>query len=207
LWIRSFKRSECLQTEERGPALQAHSPGRLIPNSFRTRNSPFPALRIWYNKERLGGYSVISRKAVEHLRAAIFIKNLEAESEHEAISKMLATLQGHAQVLDLQELSAAVFDRQQTDPPLFSGGIAFPHARTNIVSSIVMVVATCAHPIPFGEIPVRLIFLIGIPKRAGADYLELISFLARHVRGERVVDRLVQTEDISSFLAAFAEGT
>ena len=66
--------------------------------------------------------------------------------------------------------------------------------------SLVMVIATCSQPIPFGEMPVRLIFLIGIPKRAGADYLELISFLARHVRGERVVDRLVQAEDMSSFL-------
>jgi mannitol/fructose-specific phosphotransferase system IIA component (Ntr-type) len=149
---------------------------------------------------------VISRKAVEHLRAAIFIRNLAAASDQEAISKMLGALEGLPQVRDLQELSAAVYDRQRTDPPLFSGGVAFPHARTNAVSSLVMVVATCPQQIPFGQIPVRLIFLIGIPKRAGADYLELISFLARHVRGERVVDQLVKAEDMSSFLAGFVEG-
>jgi mannitol/fructose-specific phosphotransferase system IIA component (Ntr-type) len=150
---------------------------------------------------------VISRKAVEHLRAAIFIRNLEAESEHEAISKMLGTLEGHGHVQDLQKLSAAVFDRQQTDAPLFPGGIAFPHARTNSVTSLVTVIATCSRPILFGQMLVRLIFLVGIPNRAGADYLELISFLARHVRGEHVVDRLMQAKDISSFLAGFAEGT
>jgi mannitol/fructose-specific phosphotransferase system IIA component (Ntr-type) len=149
---------------------------------------------------------VISRKAVEYLRAAIFIRDLDADSEHEAISKMLGRLQGHTAVQDLQNLSAAVFDRQQTERPLFPGGIAFPHARTHCVSSLVMVIATCSKPIPFGETLVRLIFLIGIPKRAGADYLELISFLARHVRGERVVDRLVQAEDMSSFLGGFIEG-
>jgi mannitol/fructose-specific phosphotransferase system IIA component (Ntr-type) len=149
---------------------------------------------------------VISRKAVEYLRAAIFIKNLDAASEHEAISRMLGTLQGRPEVRDWPELTAAVFDRQQTDPPLFPGGIAFPHARTNAVSSLVMVIATCSKAIPFGEIPVRLIFLIGIPKRAGADYLELISFLARHVRGERAVDQLVKAEDVSSLLAGFVEG-
>jgi PTS system fructose-specific IIA component len=148
---------------------------------------------------------VISRKAVESLRAAIFIRNLNADSEHEAISKMLGRLQGRAEVQDWQKLSAAVFDRQQTERPLFPGGIAFPHARTDCVSTLVMVIATCSKPIPFGKMPVRLIFLIGIPKRAGADYLELISFLARHVRGERVVDRLVQAEDVSSFLDGFAE--
>src|ERR1700676_4707818 len=119
---------------------------------------------------------------------------------------MLGALEGLSQVRDLQELSAAVYDRQRTDPPLLPGGIAFPHARTNGVSSLVMVVATCPRQIPFDEIPVRLIFLIGIPKQAGADYLELISFLARHVRGEHVVDQLVKAEDMSSFLAGFLEG-
>jgi mannitol/fructose-specific phosphotransferase system IIA component (Ntr-type) len=68
-----------------------------------------------------------------------------------------------------------------------------------------MAVATCPEPIPFGEMPVRLIFLIGVPKKAGAEYLEMISFLARHVRGDHVIDRLVQAEDLPSFLNAFAE--
>ena len=148
---------------------------------------------------------MISRKSVEQLRAAIFIGNLEAKSDREAILKMLGALQGHPQVKDLSELSAATFDRQKSDPPLFPGGIAFPHARTNSVSSLVMVVATCAKPIRFSDMLVRLVFLIGIPKHAGADYLELISFLARHVRGDQVIDRLVKAEDFPSFLSAFAD--
>jgi mannitol/fructose-specific phosphotransferase system IIA component (Ntr-type) len=148
---------------------------------------------------------LISRKSVEHLRASIFIRNLEAKSEREAILKMLDALQGHPQVKDLPELSAATFDRQRSDPPLFPGGIAFPHARTNSVSSLVMVVATCRKPIRFGDMLVRLIFLIGVPKSAGADYLEMISFLARHVRGDQVIERLVKAEDLASFLTAFSD--
>src|SRR6516162_6404562 len=107
---------------------------------------------------------VISRKSVEHLRAAIFIEDLKAKSDTEAIHKMLGALAGRPQVKDFEKLAAAVFDRQQTDPPLFPGGIAFPHARTDSVSSMVLVAATCPQPIPFGEVPVRLIFLIGVPK-------------------------------------------
>ena len=52
---------------------------------------------------------------------------------------------------------------------------------------------------------VRLIFLIGVPKHAGAEYLEIISFLARNVRGQQTVSRLVDAKDLSSFLSAFAE--
>ena len=148
---------------------------------------------------------MISRKSVEHLRAAIFIEDLKAKSDTEAIHKMLGALAGRPQVKDFEKLAAAVFDRQQTDPPLFPGGIAFPHARTDSVSGLVMVLATCKEAILFGDIMVRLIFLIGVPKHAGAEYLEIISFLARHVRGQQTVSRLVDAKDISSFLSAFAE--
>ena len=148
---------------------------------------------------------MISRKSVEHLRAAIFIKDLKAKSDFEAIAKMLDALAGRPEVKDLPKLTQAVFERQETDPPLFPGGIAFPHARTDSVSDLVMVFASCAEAIQFGNMRVRLIFLIGVPKNAGAEYLELISFLARHVRGEQTVNRLVEAGDLSSFLAAFAE--
>ena len=148
---------------------------------------------------------MISRKSVEHLRAAIFIEDLKAKSDTEAIHKMLGALAGRPQVKDFEKLAAAVFDRQQTDPPLFPGGIAFPHARTDSVSGLVMVLATCKEAILFGDIMVRLIFLIGVPKHAGAEYLEIISFLARHVRGQQTVSRLLDAKDLSSFLSAFAE--
>src|SRR5215510_5804058 len=148
---------------------------------------------------------VISRKSVEHLRAAIFIKDLKAKSDREAIRKMLDSLGGYPHVNDLERLATAVFERQETDPPLFPGGIAFPHARTDSVSALVMVFATCKEAIQFGNVMVRLIFLIGVPKHAGAEYLEIISFLARHVRGQQTVNRLVDAKDLSSFLSAFPE--
>jgi PTS system fructose-specific IIC component len=148
---------------------------------------------------------VISRTSVEHLRAAIFIKDLKAKSDHEVIRKMLDALVGHPQVKDVEKLATAVFERQETEPPLFPGGIAFPHARTDSVSALVMVFATCKEAISFGDTMVRLIFLIGVPKHAGAEYLEMISFLARHVRGEQTIKRLVEATDLAGFLAAFAE--
>ncbi|HZC59781.1 MAG TPA: PTS sugar transporter subunit IIA, partial [Chthoniobacterales bacterium] len=86
---------------------------------------------------------MISRKAIEHLKDAIFLKDLEAQSDYEAISKMLGLLRAHPDVRNFEEFSADVFDRQQTDPPLFPGGVAFPHARTDAVKALVMVVSTC----------------------------------------------------------------
>src|SRR5438270_417692 len=102
---------------------------------------------------------VISRTSVEHLMVAIFIKDLKAKSDYEAIRKMLDALAGDPRVNDLNELATAVFERQAADPPLFTGGIAFPHARTDSVSGLVLVLANCKESISFGEMSVRLIFL------------------------------------------------
>ena len=148
---------------------------------------------------------MISRNAIEHLKGATFLKDLEAKSDREAISTMLDLLRNHPGVRNFEEFSADVFERQQTDPPLFPGGVAFPHARTNGVTELVTAVATCRNPIRFGDIFVRLIFLVGVPKQAGADYLALISFVARHVRGNHAIERLTKAEDMPSLIAGFAE--
>jgi len=147
---------------------------------------------------------VIESKAVDYLRKAEFIKNIEAVSDIQAIDAMLAALGRRSEVTDAAELRRAVIERQKMDPPLLPGGTAIPHARTDSVRSVVMAIATSPSPIMFGEIPVRLMFLIGVPNAAAGEYLQITSFLARNLRGGHLVDRLVNAENIQDFVAAFA---
>ena len=147
---------------------------------------------------------MIESKAVDYLRKAEFIKNIEAVSDIQAIDAMLAALGRRSEVTDAAELRRAVIERQKMDPPLLPGGTAIPHARTDSVRSVVMAIATSPSPIMFGEIPVRLMFLIGVPNAAAGEYLQITSFLARNLRGGRLVDRLVKAENIHEFVAAFA---
>jgi mannitol/fructose-specific phosphotransferase system IIA component (Ntr-type) len=147
---------------------------------------------------------VIESKAVDYLRKAEFIKNVEAVCDIQAIDTMLAALGRRSEVADSVELRRAIIERQKMDPPLLPGGTAIPHARTDSVRSVVMAIATSPSPIMFGEIPVRLMFLIGVPKAAVGEYLQITSFLARNLRGGHLVDRLVNAENIHEFVAAFA---
>ena len=146
---------------------------------------------------------MIESKAVDYLRKAEFIKNIEAVSDIQAIDAMLAALGRRSEVTDAAELRRAVIERQKMDPPLLPGGTAIPHARTDSVRSVVMAIATSPSPIMFGEIPVRLMFLIGVPNAAAGEYLQITSFLARNLRGGHLVDRLVNAENIQDFVAAF----
>ena len=147
---------------------------------------------------------MINTRTIESLRSAAFVNPLTADSELEAIERLLSELQANPLVADPGELKRAIIDRQRVDPPFLPMGVAFPHARTDSVKGIVIVIGISPQPIPFSAGSARLVLLIGVPKKAVAEYLELTSFLARHLRGENVLDRLMSTTNIEQFLAAFA---
>jgi len=147
---------------------------------------------------------LINTRTIESLRSAAFVNPLTAGSEMEAIERLLSELRANPLVTDLAELKRAIIERQKVDPPFLPMGVAFPHARTDSVKGIVIVIGISPQPIPFSAGSARLVLLIGVPKKAVAEYLELTSFLARHLRGENVLDRLMSTKNIEEFLAAFA---
>ena len=147
---------------------------------------------------------MINTKTIESLRTAVFVNPLAASSESEAIERLLEELKANPMVNDLDELKRSIIERQKVDPPFLPMGVAFPHARTDSVRGIVIVVGVSPQPIPFSVGSAKLVLLIGVPKKAVTEYLELTSFLARHLRGENVLDRLMGTTNIEQFLAAFA---
>jgi mannitol/fructose-specific phosphotransferase system IIA component (Ntr-type) len=152
----------------------------------------------------LGEQKLINTKTLESLRTAAFVNPLAAGSEIEAIERLLEELKANPLISDLAELRRAIIERQKVDPPFLPMGVAFPHARTDSVRGIVIVIGISPQPIPFSVGSAKLVLLIGVPKKAVAEYLELTSFLARHLRGEKVLDRLMGTTNIEQFLAAFA---
>jgi fructose PTS system EIIA component len=148
---------------------------------------------------------VINSQTVARLRSAVFVNPVRARTETEAIDELLASLRNQPDVIDADALRTAVLQRQKVDPPILPMGVAFPHARTDSVRALVLAIGTCPEAVVFGDTPVRLILLIGVPKAAIAEYLDLTSFLARHLRNRPVIDRLMEATNMSEFLETFAE--
>ena len=65
-------------------------------------------------------------------------------------------------------------------PSVVENGVAFPHARTDLVDEIVVGIGRSHAGIPIGQIAVRarLIFVIGVPERLVNDYLICVGRLA-----------------------------
>jgi mannitol/fructose-specific phosphotransferase system IIA component (Ntr-type) len=88
-------------------------------------------------------------------------------------------------------------------------GIAFPHARTDLVERIVLGIGRSRAGVPFGEDgePARLIFLIGVPQRMAADYLVCVGAFARLTSDGKMRDALLNAETPAEFIKLLREGS
>jgi mannitol/fructose-specific phosphotransferase system IIA component (Ntr-type) len=97
-----------------------------------------------------------------------------------------------------------VFAREERHPSVVDNGVAFPHARTDLVDEIVIGVGRSRAGIPFGENQQRahFIFVIGVPERMLSDYLVCVGTLARLVKDETIRSRLLNAETHREFIEA-----
>ena len=102
-----------------------------------------------------------------------------------------------------------VLAREQTHQSVVENGVAFPHARTDLVDEIVIGVGRSRAGIPFGENQQRanLIFVIGVPERLLSDYLVCVGTLARLVKDETIRSRLLNAETPRAFTEALTADT
>ena len=98
---------------------------------------------------------------------------------------------------------------EQRHPSVVENGVAFPHARTDLVDEIVIGVGRSRAGIPFGENQHRahLIFVIGVPERLVSDYLVCVGTLARLVNDEMIRSRLLSAETAREFVEALTTET
>lgn len=102
-----------------------------------------------------------------------------------------------------------VLAREQTHPSVVENGVAFPHARTDLVDEIVIGVGRSRAGISFGENQQRahLIFVIGVPERLLSDYLVCLGTLARLAKNETTRSRLLNAETPHEFIEALTAET
>src|SRR5437867_4696116 len=108
-----------------------------------------------------------------------------------------------------EALLEQVFAREQTHPSVVENGVAFPHARTNLVDEIVIGIGRSRAGIPFGENQQRahLIFVIGVPERLLGDYLVCVGTLARLVKDDAIRSILLNAETAREFIGALTTET
>ncbi|MFZ0710550.1 MAG: PTS sugar transporter subunit IIA [Terrimicrobiaceae bacterium] len=133
---------------------------------------------------------------------ACILLDLEASTFDECLSAFESVVWKHQAVLDSDMFLEQVRLRESTLSTASGEGVAFPHARTNAVSRFFLAAGRSRKGILFqANSPlVHLIFLIGTPPSAIAEYLGCVAWLARRVRDPETRRDLLLVETPEAFL-------
>ncbi len=121
-----------------------------------------------------------------------------------ALREIVQLLAQNGKIGDPESFLEQVLAREQEHPSVVENGVAFPHARTDLVDEIVIGIGRSRAGIAIGvdQQRARLIFVIGVPERLVNDYLVCVGTLARLVRDDTTRSRLLHAETTREFIDA-----
>ena len=127
---------------------------------------------------------------------------LKAATQAEALRELTDLLAANNEISESENFLAEVMAREQTSSTLTEYGVAFPHARTELVDQIVVGIGRSEAGIPWnenGELA-HLIFLIGVPQKMLNDYLIVIGTIARVTKDDPLRTLLLHAENVAEFI-------
>lgn len=108
----------------------------------------------------------------------------------------------------VDEVLAAVLERERQFPTGIGYGVAVPHGKTPALSSLHVVAGTSTTAVPYetldGE-PVRLFFLLAGPESQAGAHVKVLSRISRLVRREPVRARLLDARTPEEFHRSLVE--
>jgi mannitol/fructose-specific phosphotransferase system IIA component (Ntr-type) len=121
-----------------------------------------------------------------------------------ALREIIELLAQNGKIENPEAFFEEVLAREQALPSVVENGVAFPHARTDLVDEIVVGIGRSHAGIPFGHNGVRahLIFVIGVPERLVNDYLICVGTLVRLVRDDATRSALLHVQTPREFIDA-----
>ena len=137
------------------------------------------------------------------------ILRLRSRKLPNALREIIQVLAQSRKIDDAERFLERVFAREREHPSVVENGVAFPHARTDLVDEIIIGIGRSRAGIPIGvnQQRARLIFVIGVPERLVNDYLICVGTLARLVKDEATRSRLLYAETPREFIEALTVET
>src|SRR5438270_4582026 len=145
----------------------------------------------------------MSARLSEILDPNLVVLELREQTAAEAILEIVQNLRDNGLVEDFYKLADAIMEREGKTSTNTGEGVAFPHARTDLVDRLVLGIGRSAEGIPFGYSSelVHLIFLVGVPSRMVTEYLVCLGALARAVKDKSRRDALMAATSAEDFIA------
>ena len=127
--------------------------------------------------------------------------DLRGRSGGEAVWEIVELLAGSGELRTPKEFFEAVMEREGKSSTVANGGVAFPHARTELVDQLLLGIGRSEAGVSFaGEKNlVHLIFVIAVPQQMVNDYLVCVGSLARRLNHEATRQSLLEASTPAEF--------
>lgn len=127
--------------------------------------------------------------------------NLPVSDKESMISSMVGILSRSPNLINRDQFLRDVLAREELVTTGVGYGVAFPHAKSDAVKTVVFAFARVTEGVDFGALdgkPVRLIFLIGAPKHQEPSrvYLNLMARLSFLMKDKGNRDFLLETRSV-----------
>src|SRR5271155_3025816 len=123
-----------------------------------------------------------------------------------AINEVAQLLQHTPNVTNFAGFYEELLARERIESTCLGNEIAFPHARTDSLKGMVLAIGRSPQGGWFensGQ-SVKLIFVIGTPKRMVTDYLSVVGGLARLLQDPATPESLISAPTTEEFIAALS---
>ena len=142
-------------------------------------------------------------KVAALLRPETINLNLQARDKVGVLREVASLLSQSQRVANFEVFLDEILERERISSTALAYDVAIPHARTDQCNEILLAVGRSVAGVDFGvpnSQPVRLVFLIGTPKRMVTEYLRVVGNLARLLRQDALRAQLLTAPDAASFI-------
>ena len=124
-----------------------------------------------------------------------------------AINEVAQLLQHNPNVTNFAGFYEELLARERIESTCLGNEIAFPHARTDSLKGMVLAVGRSTGGVWFENSSqnVKLIFVIGTPKRMVTDYLSVVGGLARLLKDANTREKLISAPTVEEFIATLTQ--
>ena len=137
------------------------------------------------------------------------ILRLRSRKLPNALREIIQVLAQSRKIDDAERFLERVLAREQEHSSVVENGVAFPHARSDLVDEIIIGIGRSRAGIPIGadQQRARLIFVIGVPERLVNDYLICVGTLARLMKDVATRLSVLHAETPGEFIEALTSSS
>lgn len=134
--------------------------------------------------------------------------DLDARNKKDAVLELLSLVKDEGVEMDFEAVLRSIDEREETENTSYGHGFAFPHARTDAVKELYILIGVSK----FGlqgktpdSIPVHVVCLLLTPTHIAKLYLQTLSGLAAFGRIEGNMDKIMRIDKASDLIKLIAD--